>query len=197
MELRSIEAPPMRAAVTAPAEASVRFEDGSAGCVANIFRPRRGQLLLTLALDLSHTGAYLQPDEKIITKIEGGCQGFWCPFHCLPQTRSPCHAPIDCTTSQVCTLLPSRLSRSVAVADHEITYREHQTRVYRLASALAKHGINRGDRVGTFQVSCATGIPRPPRPLPRAVREAVSVPSHDPTLDDRVESHRHLLSSLP
>jgi hypothetical protein len=34
-------------------------------------------------------------------------------------------------------------------------------------------------------------------PLPRAVREAVSVPSHDPTLDDRVESHRHLLSSLP
>lgn len=60
---------------------------------------------------LCDRGAYLQPDEKIITKIEGGY--------------------------------------------HEITYREHQTRVYRLASALAKHGINRGDRVGTFQWNSA------------------------------------------
>eukprot|EP00040_Diaphanoeca_grandis_P044553 m.12720 g.12720 ORF g.12720 m.12720 type:complete len:561 (+) comp9418_c0_seq1:34-1716(+) len=38
---------------------------------------------------------------------------------------------------------------------HEITYHEHQQRVYRLASALSKWGLREGDRVGTFQWNTA------------------------------------------
>lgn len=60
---------------------------------------------------LCDRGAKLQPDNKIVTKIEGGY--------------------------------------------HEITYREHQQRVYRLASALSKWGVNQGDRIGTFQWNTA------------------------------------------
>lgn len=55
---------------------------------------------------LCDRAALLQPDEKIITKIEGGY--------------------------------------------HTITYREHQGRVFRLASALAKWGVRVGDRVATL-----------------------------------------------
>eukprot|EP00035_Acanthoeca_spectabilis_P031411 m.14018 g.14018 ORF g.14018 m.14018 type:complete len:560 (-) comp4738_c0_seq1:180-1859(-) len=38
----------------------------------------------------------------------------------------------------------------VANGYHEITYREHQRRVYKLASALSKFGVQQGDRIGSF-----------------------------------------------
>ena len=65
-------------------------------------------LLLSTLLD---RGTRMQPENEIVTLIEGG--------------------------------------------SHRITYRQHQGRVYQLASALKAWGVNVGDRVGTFMWNTA------------------------------------------